>query len=83
MAAEPARQRAANGWDHKLEFFRGRGGHAWYALAGVDVQGAVGSSALRLSARLADGTTIDLSRNGRNSSRALPHRHADGGAEVC
>jgi len=47
----------------KLQFFRGRDGHAWYALAGVDVQGAVGSSALRINARLAGGAMIDLSRN--------------------
>jgi murein DD-endopeptidase MepM/ murein hydrolase activator NlpD len=60
---EPASATVSGEWlGHTLQFFRGRGGHAWYALAGVDVQGAVGSSALRLSARLADGTTIDLSR---------------------
>ena len=46
----------------KLEFFRGRDGQAWYALAGVDVKGPVGSSSLRISARLAGGTPIDLSR---------------------
>jgi len=49
-------------FDRKLQFFRGRDGLAWYALAGVDVQGAAGSSALRISARLPDGATIDLSR---------------------
>ncbi len=47
----------------KLQFFRGRDGRTWYALAGVDVQGAVGSSALRIGARLANGASIDLSRN--------------------
>ena len=49
--------------DRKLEFFRGRDGHTWYALAGVDVQGSVGSAVLRISTRLANGTPIDLSRN--------------------
>jgi murein DD-endopeptidase MepM/ murein hydrolase activator NlpD len=59
----PASATVSGEWlGHSLQFFHGRGGHAWYALAGVDVQGAVGSSALRLSARLGDGTTIDLSR---------------------
>ncbi len=61
--ATSGRARPEGTWlDRKLQFFRGRDGHAWYALAGVDVQGAVGSSALRISARLANGATIDLSR---------------------
>jgi murein DD-endopeptidase MepM/ murein hydrolase activator NlpD len=46
----------------KLQFFRGRDGHAWYALAGVDVQAQTGSSNLQISARMAGGATIDLSR---------------------
>jgi hypothetical protein len=49
--------------DRKLQFFRSRDGHAWYALAGVDVQAPVGSSNLQISARTSTGTTIDLSRN--------------------
>lgn len=48
--------------DRKLEFFRGRDGRGWYALAGVDVQAAVGPSALRIRAKLPDGASIDLSR---------------------
>jgi len=48
----------------KLEFFRGRDGKAWYALAGVDVEGAAGPSALRIIARLANGSgEQDLSRS--------------------
>jgi len=48
----------------KLEFFRGRSGQAWYALAGIDVEGAVGPSTLRLSAQLVKGGEVrDLSRN--------------------
>ena len=46
----------------KLEFFRGRNGRSWFALAGVDVEGAVGPSALKITARLAQGGTRDLSR---------------------
>lgn len=48
----------------KLEFFRGRDGLAWYALAGVDVEAAAGPSALRITARLASGGGVrDLSRS--------------------
>ena len=46
----------------KLQFFRGRDGHAWYALAGVNVQTQTGSSNLQISARTASGATIDFSR---------------------
>jgi murein DD-endopeptidase MepM/ murein hydrolase activator NlpD len=46
----------------KLEFFRGRDGSTWFALAGVDVEGAVGPSILRISVQLAKGGTRDLSR---------------------
>ena len=50
----------------KLAFFRGRSGSAWYALAGVDVESAVGASALRISVVPAAGSgtpSIDLSQN--------------------
>jgi murein DD-endopeptidase MepM/ murein hydrolase activator NlpD len=46
----------------KLQFFRGRDGRAWFALAGVDVEGAVGPSTLRINVRLAEGGARDLSR---------------------
>jgi len=46
----------------KVEFFRGRDGETWYALAGVDVEGAVGASTLRITARRGGGAT-DLSRS--------------------
>jgi murein DD-endopeptidase MepM/ murein hydrolase activator NlpD len=49
----------------KLQFFRGRDGSAWYALAGVDVQVQVGSSNLQISAPTAGGATTDLSRTVR------------------
>lgn len=45
----------------KLQFFRGRHGDVWYALAGVDVEAPAGPSALHLSAHTAN-ETIDLSR---------------------
>jgi len=46
-----------------LQFFRGRDGDAWYALAGVDVQAQTGSSTLQISARTAAGAPTDLSRS--------------------
>jgi len=52
----------------KLQFFRGRDGRAWYALAGVDVKAAAGSSTLQITAHTAAGAAvedrpaIDLSR---------------------
>jgi len=47
---------------HALEFFPGRSGNGWYALAGVDVEGAVGPSKLRIEAKLVGGGVRDLSR---------------------
>ncbi len=47
---------------HSITFFPGRGGHDWYALAGVDVEQATGPSVLHVTLRLADGATRDLSR---------------------
>lgn len=46
----------------KLEFFRGRDGQAWYALAGVDVEVAAGESTLSITEKLSDGAVRDLSR---------------------
>ena len=46
----------------KLEFFRGRDGKSWYALAGVDVEAAPGSTTLSIVARTAGGGSLDLSR---------------------
>ncbi len=47
----------------KLEFFRGRDGRGWFALAGVDVEATVGPSTLTVSLRLAQGGLRDLSRS--------------------
>ncbi len=46
----------------KLEFFPSREGRGWFALAGVDVEGLVGPSVLRISLRGKDGSVSDLSR---------------------
>jgi murein DD-endopeptidase MepM/ murein hydrolase activator NlpD len=48
----------------KIEFFRAKNRHEWIALAGVDVEGAVGASTLRIGVRLngTGGETRDLSQ---------------------
>jgi murein DD-endopeptidase MepM/ murein hydrolase activator NlpD len=46
----------------KLQFFPGRDGRSWIALAGVDVEGPVGSFTLRITERLATGATRDVSQ---------------------
>jgi len=46
----------------KLEFFRGRDGRTWFALAGVDVEAPAGSSTLSITVRLASGALHDLTR---------------------
>jgi murein DD-endopeptidase MepM/ murein hydrolase activator NlpD len=46
----------------KLEFFPGADRMTWFALAGVDVEGAVGPSALHITAH-SEGKDIDLSRS--------------------
>ncbi len=47
---------------HALDFFPARNGHGWFALAGVDVEGTVGPSTLRIIVRSQEGTSRDLSR---------------------
>jgi murein DD-endopeptidase MepM/ murein hydrolase activator NlpD len=46
----------------KLEFFRGRDGRAWFALAGVDVEAPVGPSELRLTLQMKRGRWRNLHR---------------------
>jgi murein DD-endopeptidase MepM/ murein hydrolase activator NlpD len=48
--------------NQKLQFFRGRDKQAWYALAGVDVKAQTGPSTLKISAHMASGAPLDLSR---------------------
>jgi murein DD-endopeptidase MepM/ murein hydrolase activator NlpD len=60
----PADAVVDGGWmGQKLEFFRGRDAKSWYALAGVDVEAAVGPSTLKLVDREAGGSAVDLSRS--------------------
>jgi len=40
----------------KLQFFRGRDGHTWFALAGADVEAPEGPSTLKLTTQTATGT---------------------------
>jgi hypothetical protein len=64
--AAPASATLEGEWlGQKLAFSWSRDRQAWYALAGVDVEGAVGTSSLRIEATL-NGTssgTADLSRS--------------------
>ena len=61
----PASAKIEGEWlGKKLAFFRARDGRAWYALAGVDVEGPSGPSTLRISAGSSSGSGIvDLSSN--------------------
>ena len=60
----PATAKIDGEWmGHKLEFFRGRDNRAWYALAGVDVEAAVGPSQFKLSLELQQQPPRDLSRS--------------------
>ncbi len=80
--AAPAGATPSGEWlGHKLEFFRGRSGRAWFALAGVDVEAPVGSSSLSISAHTASGEAVDLTRIVQILP-ALPHHHAHRGAEI-
>ncbi|HZP05706.1 MAG TPA: M23 family metallopeptidase [Terracidiphilus sp.] len=47
---------------HKLAFFRSQDGHAWFALAGVDVESAVGSSVLHVRVKTGNSSEQDLGR---------------------
>jgi murein DD-endopeptidase MepM/ murein hydrolase activator NlpD len=64
IRVEAARAAGVDGeWlGRKLEFFRGRSGREWFALAGVDVEALVEPSTLKISLRLAQGDVRDLSR---------------------
>ena len=60
----PAKATIEGDWlGRKLEFFPAREGRGWFALAGVDVEGAVGASTLRIKVRPnGSGDMRDLSR---------------------
>jgi len=57
----------------KVDFFRGADGQAWFALAGVDVEGATGPSTLWISVRLSGGGVRRPESYSPDSSRTLPH----------
>lgn len=60
----PAQASLTGEWmGHKLTFLRGRSQLAWFALAGVDVEGGVGPSQLKIAAHLPDGSTRDLTQS--------------------
>ena len=59
----PQTARIEGDWTGRaLEFFPGRDGHGWFALAGVDVEAAVGPSKLRIHVKREGGGDEDLSR---------------------
>jgi murein DD-endopeptidase MepM/ murein hydrolase activator NlpD len=47
----------------RVEFFRGRDGAGWFALAGADVEAAVGPSALKITIHDAKGGVREVSRS--------------------
>ncbi len=64
--AAPANATLEGEWmGQKLAFFWSHDRQAWYALAGVDVEGVVGASSLRIKATLngSSGGVTDLSRS--------------------
>jgi murein DD-endopeptidase MepM/ murein hydrolase activator NlpD len=46
----------------KLQFFRGREGQVWFALAGADVEAPVGPSQMKITVSLDQGSIYDLTR---------------------
>ena len=73
----------------RLQFFRSRDGHSWFALAGVDVEQPAGPSLLSLHLALASGRTFDISRSVpilpahyRTTSLTVPPRFVEPGPEA-
>ncbi|HMG86907.1 MAG TPA: M23 family metallopeptidase [Terracidiphilus sp.] len=61
VVAEPHAKSLSGEWlGHKIEFFQR--GEKWVALAGADVEAAVGPSTLRITAELDGGIQLDLSQ---------------------
>ena len=50
---------------HDVSFFRGRDGHDWYALAGVDLEALPGSYPLEVVATMPDGEVAHLTQDVR------------------
>jgi murein DD-endopeptidase MepM/ murein hydrolase activator NlpD len=60
----PATAKVDGEWlGRPLLFFPGRGGQAWFALAGVDVEAPAAPSQLKITVGMASGGMLDLSRN--------------------
>ena len=60
--AAPAAAEVDGEWlGRKIEFFHTKDRRAWMALAGVDVEAAIGPSDLHITVKSADGETRDLS----------------------
>ncbi len=70
----PAGAQLSGEWlGRQLEFFRGRAGRGWFALAGADVEAPVGPSTLRIDVRI----DVRLAGGGlRTLSRTIPIRAA-------
>ncbi|HUA93417.1 MAG TPA: M23 family metallopeptidase [Terracidiphilus sp.] len=62
VAAPDAASVEGDWMGNKLEFFRGRDGRTWLALAGVDVEAAVGPSTLRIRLKANGGAERDTSQ---------------------
>jgi len=60
ISTPPAKSISGEWLGHKLQFFQR--GEKWIALAGVDVEGAVGPSTLRISAQTGNDGPLDLSQ---------------------
>ena len=59
----PSTARVQGEWlNRPLQFFSGRDGHAWFALAGVDVEAPEGPSSLRITVTPDRSGVLDLSR---------------------
>jgi murein DD-endopeptidase MepM/ murein hydrolase activator NlpD len=59
----PLAAKVAGEWlGHPLQFFRRRDDTAWFALAGVDVEAAVGPSQMKITVSLDQGDIYDLTR---------------------
>jgi murein DD-endopeptidase MepM/ murein hydrolase activator NlpD len=62
VEAPPAATLGGEWLGRELQFFRGRNGQAWFALAGVDVEASAGPSQLKIIVRLPGASATDLSR---------------------
>jgi murein DD-endopeptidase MepM/ murein hydrolase activator NlpD len=72
-----------------LQFFPGRRAHAWFALAGVDVEDPAGPSQLKITLHLAQGGVRDLIRtveihpaHYRTGSLTVPPKFVEPGPEA-